>query len=135
MEMYILDDAALLERSKRWAREDAKEAAEKRKSKSNQLLDQLAMLMMGSKGNKEANLFLEDCARLPLKDAKDVYWYNQRRDSRLFIPPKKEDRIIMFSDGSGVYVHKDGFCTPMGEDIRQECEFNVNKGDWVETHR
>lgn len=98
---------------------------------ADRLLDQLAMLMMGNQGHKEANLFMEDCARNPIRDV--TFIWNGRRGQRVFIPPKQEDRVIMFLDGSGVYVHKDGFCTPMGQDIRQECEFNVNKGDWVET--
>lgn len=99
---------------------------------ANQLMDQLAMLMMGNQGHKEANLFMEDCARFPITDV-NMIW-NTRRGQRMFIPPKQEDRVIMFLDGSGVYVHKDGFVTPMGEDIRKECEFAVSKGDWVETH-
>lgn len=98
---------------------------------ANHFLDRMAMLMMGGEGNKEANLFLEDCARSPITDV-TMIWHH-RRGQKVFIPPKQEDRVIMFSDGSGVYVHKDGFCTPMGQDIRKECELNVNKGDWVET--
>ena len=93
-------------------------------TKVDQFLDQLLMLKFGNQGNKEANLFLEDCARYPITDV-NMIWHrrtDQRTDQRMFIPPKQEDRIIMFSDGSGVYVHSDGFCTPMGADIRGECE-------------
>jgi len=47
-------------------------------------------------------------------------------DVRVFVPPKPEDRVLMFADKSGVYVFKNGFCTPMGEDISHEIH------DWAE---
>jgi hypothetical protein len=57
------------------------------------------------------------------KDRKKAEYRDRTRGgerSRVFIPPKPEDRVIMFPDNSGVYVHKDGFCTPMGADISHE---------------
>ena len=88
------------------------------------LLDRLAMLQMGNKGNTEAHLFLEDAAKNPLRNAEESEW--RSRGAKVFVPPKAEDRVIMFEDKSGVYVHSDGFCTPMGSDISGEV------GDWTE---
>ena len=84
-------------------------------------LDQLCMLSMGSKGTTQAHMFLQDRAAYPMKNAKEAEWHGARVGAviAVFIPPKPEDRVMLFEDNSGVYVHKDGFCTPMG-DISKE---------------
>lgn len=89
--------------------------------------DRLLMSMFGSDGNTQAHSFISDQVSRP--NAKpDTLKYGIRRyqGARIFIPPKEEDRVIMFADKSGVYVHSDGLCTPMGDDISEE----INQ--WVE---
>ncbi len=94
------------------------------KAEAEKILERLAMLQFGNSGNTEAHLFLEDVAVSPLRNAKEVEWRRRGRQ-RVFIPPKDEDRVVMCGDNSGVYVHSDGFCTPMG-DISKEIK------DWQE---
>jgi hypothetical protein len=93
------------------------------------LLDQLAMLGMGNGGDTQAHLHLEDRAR-------GGYWpdtanlkpsgFYGREGVRVFIPPITEDRVVMFSDNSGVYIRADGFASIMGSDISHEV------GEWEE---
>jgi len=86
----------------------------------NQLLDQLLMLQMGNRGNKMAHLFLEDTARYSGRTAESRLW-GIRWSYRMFNTPKNDGSIIvMFEDKSGVYIHPDGFATPMGDDISHE---------------
>ncbi len=87
--------------------------------KFNELLDRLAMFQFGANGKKRAHMFLQDRAENPLGSMKDIWWAC-RYDVRIFVPPKPDDRVLMFDDNSGVYVFKDGFCTPMGDDISHE---------------
>jgi hypothetical protein len=75
--------------------------------------DRMIMLEMSNRGNKLANLFLEKEAKYPSRNAEEVTW-NRPSGSRLFNSPKAGEFILMFEDSSGVYIAKDGFCTPMG---------------------
>lgn len=85
------------------------------------LLDQMAMHHLGSQGSTIAHMFLQDQLASPLRDMKYLGYYWRGGPCRVFIPPhKEEDRIVMFSDNSGVYVCKDKFCTPMGSNISHE---------------
>lgn len=86
------------------------------------LLDRMAMHELGSRGQTQAHLFLQDRLSHPLKDVKTLKYLGRREPIRVFIPSKEEDRVALFSDGSGVYVFSDGFCTPMGNDIRHEVD-------------
>ncbi len=83
------------------------------------LLDQVLMSDMGSKGSTLAHMFLQDRLARPITDIKHLK-HMTRQPSKVFIPQKEEDRVIMFKDNSGIYVHNDGFCTPMGDDISKE---------------
>lgn len=90
-----------------------------------ELGERLLMSQFGAAGNKLAHMFLQDRAASPLRNLDDLKYVASRRGRglglpRIFVPPKNEDRVIMFADNSGVYVHSDGFCTPMGDDIRHE---------------
>lgn len=84
--------------------------------------DQLLMADMGSKGHTRGHHFLQDCHyRHPESvDGAKMMARSRDRGVRFFVPPKKEDRVALFTDGSGVYIHKDGLCTIMGSDIREE---------------
>lgn len=85
------------------------------------LMDQLLMLQMGNRGNKQAHLFLEDAARGWNGGTAQSRLYGIRGPHRKFTPPKKDGSIVvMFGDKSGVYIHPDGFVTPMGDDISHE---------------
>ncbi len=92
-------------------------------------LDKLLMLKMSRDGNTNAHKFLQQSAlNKPQNiqaalDCASSYFVK----TRFFIPPKEQDRVIMFGDKSGVYVHSDGLCTIMGKDISHE----VNA--WTET--
>lgn len=92
------------------------------KSEFEKLLDQMAMHELGSKGTTLAHMFLQDRLGSPLRGMHQLSYYSRGGACRVFIPPnKEEDRVVMFSDYSGVYVCKDGlFCTPMGPDISHE---------------
>lgn len=89
-------------------------------------LDRLLMLQMGNNGNTKGHIFLEKMASWPMRNSKDADWRCRGDGNRIFIPPKPEDRVVMFSDKSGVYVHSDGLCTYMDKDISNEVK------DWQE---
>lgn len=93
-----------------------------------ELLDQLLMLSMGGNGHTQAHLFLQDCGIAKPLDGKTAVIKAKRKrgDVRCFIPPKDEDRVLMFADNSGVYVHSDGLVTIMGKDISNEID------QWIE---
>jgi hypothetical protein len=88
--------------------------------------DRLAMMMLGQ-GKTKAHRFIHDLGVDTVgENAEQVCKYAKERafvwagPSRVFIPPTPEDRVLMFSDNSGAYIHADGFATPMGEDISHE---------------
>lgn len=87
----------------------------------NELLDQLAMLHMGNQGDTMGHVFLEKIIHYKLKDPDTVVrmaaGYHLQH---AYLPPHETDRILMFEDNSGVYVHEDGFCTILGKDISDE---------------
>jgi len=84
------------------------------------LFDKLMMLRMGNAGSKAAHLFMEDAARSSGGTA-ERRLYGIRGAFRKFETPNKDGSIIvMFHDKSGVYIHSDGFVTPMGDDISKE---------------
>ena len=82
------------------------------------------MSMFGSNGNKQAHSFLQDQAASPNAKPDRVKYHldNRYYGARVFIPPKEEDRVVMFDDNSGVYIHSDGLVTPMGDDISHEVD-------------
>lgn len=73
-----------------------------------------------------ADQFIEDTARwLSRGTAQSALWELHDKDARTFKTPKDDGSVIvMFGDGSGAYVHPDGFVTPMGKDIRAEVARN-----------
>lgn len=82
-------------------------------------LDRLCMASMGEKGTTQAHNFLHDRLSHPLMNSSDAFYRAPHR-SRFFRVPKEHEMMMMFEDGSGVYVWKDGFCTIAGKDIREE---------------
>lgn len=87
-----------------------------------QLADQLLMLRMGSYGHSRAHMLLQDLGAIGRHDREMSIIAARRKDRavRIFVPPEQEDRVLMFSDNSGVYVYSDGLCTIMGVDIAHE---------------
>lgn len=85
----------------------------------NDILDRILMLQMGHGGNTSAHVFLERSSLYPKVNAEEMM-YRLPRGTRKFIAPKENERIVMFGDNSGIYVHADGFCTIMGSDISTE---------------
>lgn len=90
--------------------------------------DRLLMLLMGGQGKTSAHQFVRESGVRPL-----YYFYNyglpgiqektrQRigKQCRAFIPPKDKDRVLMFEDKSGAYVHEDGLVTFLDSDISDE---------------
>lgn len=92
---------------------------------SDKILDRLAMLQLGNRGNSRSHIFLERLARSSMADVDQTCEYVVKRAKsfdhtcKVFIPPKPEDRVVMFTDNTGVYIFSDGFATPMG-DISKE---------------
>ena len=89
------------------------------------LLDRLLMSMTASKAARrgrytQADSFMADVARGPGGNAEEVVAYCARQVHSVYRPPKAADRVVLFADGSGAYVHADGLATPMGPDIRGE---------------
>ena len=89
----------------------------------NAFLDQLCMHNMG-KGSTQAHNFLQDRLGNPLRNSSDAFFFADRRhgNPKFFRVPKEHEMMIMWDDGSGVYVMKDGFCTIAGTNIRAEVE-------------
>ena len=88
-------------------------------SAAEDLADRIAMSHFGSMGSTMSHLFLQDRLIKPIRNMNELRFF-ARRPARIFLPPNNEDRVVMFVDNSGVYVHSDGFCTPMGSDISHE---------------
>lgn len=85
------------------------------------IMDRVVMMQFGAKGNTLAHQFLQGQGASPKGEAKQIEGYVSRgKMARVFIPLKEEDRVLMFEDNSGVYVAKDGFCSPMDSDISHE---------------
>ncbi len=87
------------------------------------IVDRLLMSMFAAKGDTQAHEFMQRQSARPNIKPLDI---KRQCYGRVFIPPKEEDRVVMFDDNSGVYVHSDGFMTPMGSDISHEIH------QWVE---
>lgn len=85
----------------------------------NRAHDALLMALSGSRGRSQASDFLMDAARAGkvMPERVDA-WI--RGPYSLYVPDHQDERVVLFPDGSGAYVHRDGFVTPMGDDIRQE---------------
>ena len=92
------------------------------RTKSEVALDRLLASMMGGRGNTQGHNFLQDYAASPIHAMDDLSYHLRRRSKgvRVFIPLKESDRVLMFADKSGVYVHEDMMVTFMGEDISHE---------------
>jgi hypothetical protein len=89
------------------------------------LLDTMLMSQLGAQGNTLAHMFLQDMRKPDMNNLQMSFW--RRGQVRIFIPPKDEDRVVMFEDNSGLYIHNSGLCTPMGADISHEIH------QWEET--
>ncbi len=89
------------------------------KNRSDRMAAELAMTLLGGMGKSRAHSFIMDVARLGgvKPDAVDLH---ARGVVSVYVPPRETDRVVLFEDGSGAYVHADGLVTPMGDDIRHE---------------
>lgn len=105
-------------------------------------LDRFALLQFAASGTTKTHQFIHECAARPLISMNSANRHILGDKARFFIPPINEnhcsssnyfidddiippnnenDRIIMFSDNSGVYIDaKDFFPVHLSNDISKE---------------
>ena len=83
------------------------------------LLNHFATQEMAKGGNTTAHKFMKEMVG-PSDTFRRIKDYSRIYKSKVFVPPKPEDRVLMFPDQSGAYLHSDGLVTFMGKDIFDE---------------
>lgn len=83
--------------------------------------DRLALLQFAASGTTKTHQFIHECAARPLTSMNSANRHIFDDKARFFIPFDENDRIIMFSDNSGVYIDAiDFFPVHLSNDISKE---------------
>lgn len=85
-------------------------------------LDRFALLQFAASGTTKTHQFIHECAARPLISMNSARRHIFDDKARFFIPLDDiDDRIIMFSDNSGVYIDAiDFFPVHLSNDISKE---------------